>query len=107
MNRDEVKSLFRLIKDVYPQFEVSSEKLDTWTFLLKEFDAKTVIDNTRRYVLESKFPPTIADIKGNPKEPNDHLAKIQQQKAESAKVPMEKKRQFRAVFEKLAREKSR
>lgn len=63
MNRDQVKEIFKILKNVYPQFEVTSEKLDIWHKFLEEHNPAVVMKNTERFVLESKFPPTIADLK--------------------------------------------
>lgn len=63
MNREQTKEVFKIIKSVYPTFEVSSEKLDVWSKLLREQDYEAVINNTEGYVLNNKFPPTITDIR--------------------------------------------
>lgn len=63
MNRDEVKAVFKVISSVYPQFEVTSEKLDVWFRLLKDQNPAVVMRNTERFVLKSKFPPVIADLR--------------------------------------------
>lgn len=63
VNRDQVKEVFKILKNVYPQFEVSKEKVDTWTGLLKDQNPAIVMRNTERFVLENKFPPTIADLR--------------------------------------------
>lgn len=63
MNRDQVKEVFKLIKNTYSQFEVTSEKIDTWTGLLKDQNPAIVMRNTERYILENKFPPVIADLR--------------------------------------------
>jgi hypothetical protein len=63
MNRDQVKEIFKLIKNVYSQFEVTTEKVDTWTRLLKDQNPAVIMRNTERFILESKFPPVIADLR--------------------------------------------
>lgn len=63
MDRNHVKEVFKVIKGVYPNFEVSSEKIDLWTRLLKDQNPAVVMRNTERYVLSQKFPPTIADLR--------------------------------------------
>lgn len=62
MDRENVKELFKLIVQVYPNFEVSTAKIDTWTRLMKNQKHDRVITRAERYVLENKFPPTIADL---------------------------------------------
>lgn len=63
MTRDEVKEVFKLLANVYSQFEVTKEKIDIWFKLLKDHNPAIVMRNAERHVLESKFPPTIADLK--------------------------------------------
>lgn len=63
MTRDEVKEIFKILNSVYPQFEVTKEKLDIWYGLLRDQNPAIVMRNTERYVLDSKFPPTIADLR--------------------------------------------
>jgi hypothetical protein len=55
--------LFKFLKSVFPQFEVDQYKIDTWTKLLANQNPATVMKNAERHVLESKFPPTIADLR--------------------------------------------
>lgn len=80
MKREEVKEVFKLIKSVYPQFEVDTGKIDTWTRLMKDQNPAVVMRNAERYVLEQKFPPTIADIRETKLEAhsNDFLKKVAQ-----------------------------
>jgi hypothetical protein len=63
VNRDQVKEVLKLFVNSYPQFVVTSEKVDTWTRLLKDQNPAVIMRNAERYVLESKFPPTIADLR--------------------------------------------
>jgi hypothetical protein len=63
MNRDQMKEVFKLIKNTYSQFEVTSEKIDVWTRMLKDQNPAVVMRNTERYILENKFAPTIADLR--------------------------------------------
>lgn len=63
MDRKQVKEIFKILKNVYPQFEVTSEKVDVWASFLKDQNPAIIMRNTERFVLESKFPPTIADIR--------------------------------------------
>lgn len=63
MERWEVLEMFKLLKSIYPKFEVNSEKADIWTRLLKDQDGQAVMKNAERHTLKQKFPPTIADIR--------------------------------------------
>jgi hypothetical protein len=62
MTRDELKNIFKLLVNVYPNFEVSSEKLNIWYEFLKNNDYQSVLNNTKEYVLTNRFPPSIADL---------------------------------------------
>lgn len=80
MNRDQVKEVFKLIVNVYPQFEVTGEKLDIWTKMMKGQNPAVVMRNAERYVLENKFPPTIADLreKKRASQSTSHLEKVKE-----------------------------
>lgn len=62
MNREDVKELFKLIKFIYPNFEVSSEKLDTWTRLMSDQDKRKVMRKAELHAKSNQFPPTIAHL---------------------------------------------
>ena len=62
MNRENVKELFKLIVQVYPNFDVSTEKINTWTRIMKQQNHDKVMKRAEMYVLENKFPPSIADL---------------------------------------------
>lgn len=63
MTRDQVKEVFKILKYAYPLFEVTSEKVDAWTRLLKDQNPAVIMRNAERFILESKFPPSIADLR--------------------------------------------
>lgn len=89
MTRDEVKELFKFLTYVYSNFEVSSEKLDVWTRLLRNQNAKRVMQRAERYALEHRFPPTIADLIERVTEVhrNDFLEKVQKWKEDAVDKP--------------------
>lgn len=105
MNRDQVIELFKLIKSVYPTFEVDSHKVDTWTRLMKDMDFKRVMAKTEEHVQSNKFPPTIAEISAFAPPKNETLEKIEQWEREAAKVPQEVKERFRKKMEQLFEDK--
>lgn len=86
MNRDQVKEVFKILKNIYPQFEVTSEKLDIWLGFLKDQNPAVVMKNTERHVLESKFAPTIADIREtyHPSYNNNVLEEMKQWELEAS-----------------------
>lgn len=107
MERREVVELFKLIKSVYPNFEVDSGKADTWHRLMKDMDFVRVMAKAEQHVQANKFPPTIAEIAAYAPEENKHLEKMQQWEAEAAKVPPEVKREFAQRFQELLRGKAK
>lgn len=86
MTREEVKELFKFLTFIYPNFEVSSEKLDVWTSLLENQNTEKVMRRAKRYVLDNKFPPTIADLAEQITEAHnsDFLEKVKQWKADAS-----------------------
>ena len=80
MDRKHVIEVFKVIKGVYPSFEVSTEKVDLWTRLLKDQNPAIIMRNAERYVLNQKFPPTIADLREVRLEAhsNDFLQKVKE-----------------------------
>ena len=89
MKREQVIEVFKLIKNVYPNFEVSTEKVDIWTGLLKGQNPAVIMKNTERYVSTQKFAPTIADLRENTSEArnNDILDQVKQWEREAVGKP--------------------
>lgn len=102
MERDQVVELFRLIKSFYPNFEVSSEKVDAWHRIMKKMDFDRVVAKLEQHAAEKPFPPTIAEIAAYAPEENKHLEQIQKWREEAAKVSPEVKERFRKELERLA-----
>lgn len=107
MNRDQVVELFKLIKSVYPNFDVDSHKVDTWTRLMKDMDHKRVMVKTEEHVQSNKFPPTIAEISAFAPPENETLKKMKQWEREAEQVPDEVKQQFAQNLNKLFKDKKR
>jgi hypothetical protein len=86
LKREEVKEVFKILKNVYPQFEVTSEKLDVWSSFLKDQNPAVIMRNTERHVLESKFAPTIADLREvyHPSYNNNVLEQMKQWEMEAS-----------------------
>lgn len=105
MTREEIIELFKLIKSVYPTFEVTTEKVDSWTRLMKDMDYKRVMAKTEEHAQSNKFPPTIAEIAAYAPEENKHLEKMRQWKKEADKVPEEVKTDFKNKMQQLLKDK--
>jgi hypothetical protein len=90
VNKSHVKEVFKVIASVYPNFEVTQDKLDLWTKLLKGNNPAQVMMNVERYILDNKFPPTVADIRAPEKHEahkQDYLNKIKLWEEEASGVP--------------------
>lgn len=89
MDRENIKELFKLIVQIYPNFEVSTVKIDAWTRLMKSQNHERVMKRAERYVLENKFPPTIADLSERNIEArrDDFLEKARQWECEAVGKP--------------------
>jgi hypothetical protein len=105
MTRDEVKDLFKMISSMYPTFEVSTGKIDTWARMMRKMDFDRVMAKAEKHALENKFPPTIAEIAAFAPEENDHLEKMERWKEEAAQVPPELKQRFNQSIQQLLKEK--
>jgi hypothetical protein len=84
MTREQVKELFKFLKYIYPNFEVSSEKIDIWTELLSDQDFSKVMERAKKHSLEHRFPPSIAEIRVYEPPENEFLKKYQQWQKEGA-----------------------
>lgn len=107
MTREQVKSLFRFLVSVYPNFEVSTEKIDTWTAVMKDMDYDRVMAKARAHAQENKFPPTIAEISAYAPKKNDTFEKMRKWEEEASRVPQHVKdnfkRQIKILFEEKAK----
>lgn len=63
MNKKDTVELFKMIRSVFPQFDVDQYKVDTWTRLLKDQDPERLMRMAEKALMTSKFPPTIADLR--------------------------------------------
>ncbi|CEI81266.1 Loader and inhibitor of phage G40P [Oceanobacillus oncorhynchi] len=107
MTKAEVLELFKLIKSIYPNFEVTQEKIDMWADVMKGMDFDRVMARAKEHVTTNKFPPTIAEISAYAPEKNEHLEKFERWKREAAQVPESKKREFYEAVKKLVEDKSK
>lgn len=64
MTREEVKSLLKIVFDVYPYVKIEDPKamVDTWEMMFADREATEVFKATRYHLAHSKFFPTPADI---------------------------------------------
>lgn len=107
MNREQVIQLFKLIKSVYPTFEVDTQKVDIWTRLMKDMDFNRVMTKAEEHVQSNKFPPTIAEISAFAPPENETLKKMEQWEREAEQVPNEVKQRFAQNLNKLLKDKKK
>lgn len=63
MNRDETKSLLKLIFLAYPNFEIPSEKVDLWSSMLTDAVFSKAKSNAEQHIKTNRYAPTIAEIR--------------------------------------------
>lgn len=107
MTRDEVIRLFKLLSDFYPNFDVSTEKVNSWTWAMKKMDFDRVMAKAQEHVQTNKFPPTIAEIAAYAPEKNETLEKMKQWKKEAELVPPEVKMKFAEELKHLIKDKAK
>lgn len=106
LDREQVKKLFKFLASIYPNFVVSSHKLNVWARMMKDMDYKRVMAKAEQHAIENKFPPTVAEIAAYAPEENKHLEQMREWQREAEQVPDHVKQQFRQKMIDLIQEKS-
>ncbi|MDN8592058.1 replicative helicase loader/inhibitor [Paenibacillus sp. 11B] len=65
MDRAEIFDLLIEIKENYPHFDVSEENVDRHMKYLHDFSFEAAQQNLQEHVRTGKWPPNIAEIRGN------------------------------------------
>lgn len=107
MTREEVVSLFKLLKSFYPKFEVSTEKVNNWAWAMKKMDFDRVMAKAEEHVQTNKFPPTVSEIAAYAPPKNETLEKMKRWEREAAQVPIETKQEFARSMKKLLKDKAK
>lgn len=68
--RQEIVYLFKCIKEYYDKFEVTTDKVNSWYAILKDYDFNTLHANLINHVSNSSYAPKIKDLIGT-KKPED------------------------------------
>lgn len=64
MKKTEVIKLLAVISAAYPNMKtVEDSMVEIWLDCLKDIDTETALKIAKKHILESPFPPTIADIR--------------------------------------------
>ena len=65
MTKPEVIKLLAMIAAAYPNMkEVDKATVELWHEYLKDLPLKEGLENVKKHIMTSQFPPTIADILG-------------------------------------------
>lgn len=62
MTKKQVAEVLLQIHNVYPRFDVTQSRIDTWHGFLKDQNPATVMRKVENHILKEKFPPTIAEV---------------------------------------------
>lgn len=63
MTKAETVKLLAVINAAYPNMQISEATVSVWHELLGDLDINLVLAATKKLILESPYPPTIADIR--------------------------------------------
>lgn len=78
MTKKQVAEVLLQIHNVYPRFDVTQSRIDTWHGFLKDQNPATVMMKVERHIATEKFPPTIAEI--TEIKPKKSITQIQHEK---------------------------
>lgn len=63
MTKTDTVKLLAVINAAYPNMQISEATVSVWHELLGDLDINLVLAATKKLILESPYPPTIADIR--------------------------------------------
>ncbi|HDR7875932.1 MULTISPECIES: replicative helicase loader/inhibitor [Bacillus cereus group] len=73
MDRKSVIKLFSLLTSSYDMFEVTSEKVDLWSKMLEDQDARLVFEKAAHHIKTEQYPPSISQLREQKRE---HVANV-------------------------------
>ncbi|MGH0417501.1 hypothetical protein [Bacillus cereus] len=73
MDRKSVIKLFSLLTSSYDMFEVTSEKVELWSKMLEDQDARLVFEKTAHHIKTEQYPPSISQLREQKRE---HVANV-------------------------------
>ena len=62
MDKKQTGEFMRKLTALYPNFELTRDRIEIWGEMLGDIEFMDAINNLKRYASENRFPPTIADI---------------------------------------------
>jgi len=107
VTKADILKLFKFLHAIYPNFEVTQEKIDAWSLVMKDMDFDRVMARAKEHSQENKFPPTISEIAAYAPPENETLKQMEQWRKEAEQVPTEVKLRFKRKMQQLIREKSK
>lgn len=102
MTKDEYKNLLLLIKSFYPNWTLnikSREVVESWYNLLQDMKYVNAKENLMEFVKESKFPPTISDLRKEKPSPVKHNFKQKHLSNEELEAIVRRKSKGRKIKE--------
>ncbi|MFA2556153.1 replicative helicase loader/inhibitor [Bacillus paranthracis] len=73
MDRKSVIKLFSLLTSSYDMFEVTSEKVELWSKMLEDQDARLVFEKAAHHIKTEQYPPSISQLREQKRE---HVANV-------------------------------
>ncbi|UTQ80002.1 hypothetical protein BC1_00050 [Bacillus phage BC-1] len=62
MIKKETFELLKMIQAVFTNFDITQEKIDTWTVIFKEYEFEEIKSNYIAYIKTAKFAPKPSDM---------------------------------------------
>lgn len=72
MTAIETKKLLERIIMAYPNFELTTERIQFWREFLEDVPFEAAYKQLNLYIKANRFPPTIADIRGDEERMGDY-----------------------------------
>ncbi|MCG5104411.1 replicative helicase loader/inhibitor [Oceanobacillus alkalisoli] len=107
MNRNQALEILETINELYPRFELTERKIQIMIPQLEKMDYDRVMARLSEHMVNSSFPPSLAEIAAYAPPKNEHLEKVRQWEREAAQVPDHVKQEFKRNLEKLIKDKSK
>ncbi|PGS60710.1 hypothetical protein COC69_33195, partial [Bacillus cereus] len=62
MTKKQTFELLKMIHAVFTNFDITQEKIDTWTVILKEYEFEEIKENYIAYIKTAKLAPKPSDM---------------------------------------------
>lgn len=78
MIKKEVFSLLQSVQEIYPQFEITQNKVDLWTDIFRDYEQGEMLHSLKEYAKVDKYPPKPADLLKGKVEEKTHVPSLQE-----------------------------